>query len=89
MLSLDKIRAASYSRSSASNEDRIDNPRPRTEINAICDEIHRVALEDVDLSVFDSLSDGDVLFIDNSHRAFMNSDVTCLLWRFWAACPET
>ena len=36
----------------------------------------RAPLEDADLSVFASLSPGDVVFVDNSHRAFTNSDVT-------------
>jgi len=52
------------------------DPEPRAEIDSICDKIIRAPLEDVDLSVFDTLERGDILFVDNSHRCFMNSDVT-------------
>ncbi len=52
------------------------DPVPRASIDEICDRIIRKPLEDVDLNEFDVLEAGDVLFIDNSHRAFMNSDVT-------------
>ena len=51
------------------------DPKPRAEIDALCDEVVRSPLEDADLSVFTSLSAGDVVFVDCSHRAFMNSDV--------------
>lgn len=52
------------------------DPFPRAEIDAICDEVIRTPLEQADLSTFDTLVDGDVLFCDNSHRGFQNSDVT-------------
>ncbi|WP_394834354.1 class I SAM-dependent methyltransferase [Pendulispora rubella] len=52
------------------------DPMPRAEIDGLCNHIVRKPLEDSDLSVFDALGPGDVLFVDNSHRAFMNSDVT-------------
>ena len=53
------------------------DPEPRAEIDAICDEVIRKPLEAVDdLSVFDRLQRGDFLFVDNSHRCLMNSDVT-------------
>lgn len=52
------------------------DPYPRKEIDALCDEVIRSKLEDIDLAVFDELEAGDVLFIDNSHYSFMNSDVT-------------
>ncbi len=54
------------------------DPAPRAEINNICDKIIRKPVEEVDLSVFDSLEANDILYIDNSHRVFMNSDVTTL-----------
>lgn len=34
----------------------------------------RNRVEDVDLALFDQLKSGDILFIDNSHTVFMNSD---------------
>src|SRR5262249_38681185 len=50
--------------------------RPRTEIDALCDQVIRRSLEDCDLAMFDALTPGDVLFFDGSHRVFTNSDVT-------------
>ena len=52
------------------------DPAPRAEVDAICDEMHRVGFEDFDLARLDALEPQDVMFIDNSHRAFSNSDVT-------------
>jgi hypothetical protein len=56
------------------------DPQPRADVDKVCDEVFRQNVEDIDLAVFDRLEAGDVLFIDNSHRSFMNSDVTvCML----------
>jgi hypothetical protein len=52
------------------------DPHPRAVIDTICDEIIREKLEDCDLKLFFDLGEEDVLFIDNSHRSFQNSDVT-------------
>lgn len=52
------------------------DPSPRIEINEICNSVIREPLEEIDLGIFDILKEGDILFIDNSHRVFMNSDVT-------------
>ena len=52
------------------------DPQPWTQIDAICDITIRQKLEDCDLSRFDELQAGDILFFDGSHRAFTNSDVT-------------
>src|SRR5579864_4022388 len=52
------------------------DPHPRAEIDRICDEVIRQPLEKCELKVFDSLASGDILFMDGSHRSFMNSDVT-------------
>lgn len=52
------------------------DPQPRSEIDALCDEVVRAPLETAGLDVFDRLVPGDVLFFDGSHRTFMNSDVT-------------
>lgn len=56
------------------------DPHPRAEIDALCDEVIRSPLEDCDLAVFDRVQAGDVVFIDNSHRVFTNSDVTVVFW---------
>ena len=52
------------------------DPHPRTEIDAICDTVVREPVEDLAPEYFDTLVRGDILFIDSSHRAFTNSDVT-------------
>lgn len=52
------------------------DPHPRTEIDQLCDAVYRTPLETSDLSLFDSLESGDVVFFDGSHRSFQNSDVT-------------
>lgn len=54
------------------------DPQPRAEIDSICDEVIRSRVEEVDPSVFRVLGQGDVLFVDNSHRVFMNSDATAV-----------
>jgi len=52
------------------------DPHPRREIDRICDRLLRQPLESADLRVFDDLQSGDVVFLDGTHRVFMNSDVT-------------
>lgn len=52
------------------------DPQPRAEINSLCTRIVREPLEQTSLDPFASLASGDILFIDGSHRSFMNSDVT-------------
>ena len=55
------------------------DPSPQSVISAACDRIIRQPLEDVDVSLFDELEAGDILFFDGSHHAFTNSDVVV----FW------
>ena len=64
------------------------DPFPRVEIDRICDAIHRVALEELDLAVFDSLTPDDIVFIDNSHRALPNSDVTVFFMEVLGRLPK-
>jgi Methyltransferase domain len=52
------------------------DPNPRAEVDSLCDEVVRQPLEKADLKIFDRLVAGDILFMDGSHRSFMNSDVT-------------
>ena len=52
------------------------DPRPRAEIDDICDEVRREGLEATDLGIFDDLGAGDIVFADASHRVFMNSDTS-------------
>jgi hypothetical protein len=57
------------------------DPYPRASIDQLADTVIRKPLEDVsDYSFVDQLNENDILFIDNSHRCFPNSDVTvCFL----------
>ncbi len=50
------------------------DPMPRAEIDALADKVHRLPFENIDFDIVDMLEDGDVLFIDNSHRILPNSD---------------
>lgn len=51
------------------------DPTPRDDVDAICDFCLRKPLEDVDLSIFQDLQVGDIVFFDGSHRLLTNSDV--------------
>lgn len=51
------------------------DPNPRIEVNPLCDEIVRQPFEAVDLSLWQKVRPGDVVFLDGSHRVFMNGDV--------------
>jgi len=58
------------------------DPFPRADIDALSDEVMRIPFENIKDNTFitESLHENDILFIDNSHRAFPNSDVTiCFL----------
>jgi hypothetical protein len=55
------------------------DPLPRSEVAQICDQNIRSPLEDIALDLFYSLKSEDMVFCDNSHRAFQNSDVTVFL----------
>jgi hypothetical protein len=53
------------------------DPRPRSEIDGLCDRVLRTSLEQADLAdAFGGLRAGDVVFFDGSHRVFPNSDCT-------------
>ncbi|HEX3669165.1 MAG TPA: class I SAM-dependent methyltransferase [Acidimicrobiia bacterium] len=54
------------------------DPSPRREIDSLCDRVVRQPLELVDLDLFRELESGDVVFVDGSHRAFMNSDAVAV-----------
>ena len=54
------------------------DPHPRVEIDMLCDQIVREPVEAVSLDIFDRLGSGDILYVDNSHRVFMNSDATVI-----------
>jgi predicted O-methyltransferase YrrM len=64
------------------------DPRPRREIDALCDRVIRRPLEVADLSVFDDLEPGDVVFVDGSHRVYTNSDATVMVLDVLPALPD-
>jgi hypothetical protein len=64
------------------------DPQPREEIDALCDEVLRAPLERVDQRVFERLQAGDLLFVDSSHRAFTNSDVTTFFLEILPGLPR-
>jgi len=64
------------------------DPYPRAEVDAICDEVIRQPFEDVDLSITDRLTADDIVFIDNSHRSFSNSDVTVFFMEMQGRLPQ-
>lgn len=58
------------------------DPMPRANIDRLSDEIIRKPLEDWDgiYTIVERLQENDILFIDNSHRVFPNSDaLVCFL----------
>ena len=63
------------------------DPMPRAEVDGVCDEMIRQPFEDGDLTVFDRIGSGDVVFVDNSHRALPNSDVTVFMLEVLPALP--
>jgi hypothetical protein len=54
------------------------DPHPRAEIDMLCDQVLREPVEAISLDIFDRLEAGDILYVDNSHRVFMNSDATVI-----------
>jgi methyltransferase family protein len=54
------------------------DPQPRAEIDALCDSVVRSPAEEAGPEAFDALEAGDMLLVDGSHMAYMNSDVAVL-----------
>ncbi len=52
------------------------DPMPRSEIDALAQNVIRARVEDLSLSVFEAIGPGDVVLFDGSHRTWQNSDVT-------------
>lgn len=71
-------RFASYAAKHFSPQTKIISidPYPGNTIEAFPDTFIKEALEETDLSVFDNLSDNDIIWLDGSHRSFSNTDVT-------------
>ncbi len=64
------------------------DPAPRAGIDALSDEVIRQPFETVDLSLFSGLKEGDIVFIDNSHRLFPNSDATVFFLEVLPQLPD-
>jgi hypothetical protein len=65
------------------------DPYPRAECEALCDEVIRSRLESVDIAkLLTNLSTGDIVFLDGSHRSFMNSDVTVFFLEMMPHVPS-
>lgn len=54
------------------------DPYPPPGIEEICDTLITQPLEDLELTLFEQLTAGDILFVDSTHRVWMNSDVTVI-----------
>jgi hypothetical protein len=52
------------------------DPHPHNVIDSLCDEVIRSRMEDVPRDFWETIGPEDMLFVDNSHRSFSNSDVT-------------
>lgn len=52
------------------------DPHPRSDIDRLSNEIIRKPFEQIDYQFILNLEEGDILFIDNSHRVLPNSDAT-------------
>ena len=64
------------------------DPQPRAEVDAICDEVVRNPIEYVDIEdLVKEIEPGDVVFVDNGHRGFQNSDVTICFMELMPALP--
>ena len=64
------------------------DPVPRAGCDDLCDDVHRCGLEACDLSLFDDLTEGDVIFYDGSHRLLQNSDITVLYLDVFPKLPR-
>lgn len=66
------------------------DPCPRAEIDALCQQVIRQPLERMDTAFFATVTPDDLVFVDCSHRALQNSDVTAffmdILPMFPAGC---
>jgi hypothetical protein len=64
------------------------DPSPRQEVDDICDEVIRQPLEAVSASLAGRLSADDVVLVDGSHVALMNTDATVFFLEVLPRLPE-
>ncbi len=82
-------KVAHYAKSNHALDCRIISidPAPRAGIDALADEVLRIPFEDNDLAWVKSLHPGDIVFVDNSHRVFPNSDAMAFFMDVLPALP--
>jgi predicted O-methyltransferase YrrM len=71
-----KVAAKSIKENGLSTKITSIDPYPRVEMDSLADNVIRTTLDKADLTIFDKLEANDVLYVDNSHVCFPNSDVT-------------
>jgi len=64
------------------------DPEPRAEVDELCDQVLRIPAEDLPTSFTEAVGADDMLFVDNSHRAFPNSDVTAFFLEILPGLPS-
>lgn len=52
------------------------DPYPRVEMDSLANKVIRTTIDKADMTLFDQLGENDILYVDNSHVCFPNSDVT-------------
>jgi predicted O-methyltransferase YrrM len=63
------------------------DPEPRAEIDELCDAVVRTPFEAADLAWVERLEPGDIVFVDGSHRVFMNDDTVVAVLELLPAIP--
>ena len=63
------------------------DPHPRAEIKNIADQVYEVKFEDADFDFLFNLKEDDIVFVDNSHRVFPNSDATVFFMEVLPTLP--
>lgn len=66
------------------------DPKPRTEVDSICDKIIRAPLEEASEleEIIKKLESNDIIFFDGSHRCLQNSDVTAFFIDYIPSIPQ-
>jgi methyltransferase family protein len=64
------------------------DPAPRHDVDGCCDEVVRRPLEQASGYVLERLAPGDVLLVDGSHVALMNTDATVFFMEILPRLPE-
>ncbi len=64
------------------------DPHPRAEIRNLADRVHEVKFEEADFDFLFELEENDIVFVDNSHRVFPNSDATVFFMEVLPKLPK-